>query len=139
MSQCALCADPGGEVLFADDVLRVVAADEPLHPAFLRVVWQAHVREMTDLAARDRDRMMAAVFAAESALREALPLTKVNLASLGNVTPHLHWHVIARFADDPHFPAPVWSAARHARPVSLAPGWRETVGTRLRQLLGGAK
>jgi diadenosine tetraphosphate (Ap4A) HIT family hydrolase len=33
---------------------------------------------------------------------------KINLASLGNVVPHLHWHVIPRFVDDPHFPNPVW-------------------------------
>jgi diadenosine tetraphosphate (Ap4A) HIT family hydrolase len=34
---------------------------------------------------------------------------KVNVASLGNVVPHLHWHVIPRFVDDAHFPAPVWA------------------------------
>ena len=36
---------------------------------------------------------------------------KVNVASLGNVVPHLHWHVIPRYADDAHFPAPVWAQA----------------------------
>jgi hypothetical protein len=36
---------------------------------------------------------------------------KVNVASLGNMTPHLHWHVIPRFADDAHFPNPVWTEA----------------------------
>jgi diadenosine tetraphosphate (Ap4A) HIT family hydrolase len=41
----------------------------------------------------------------------------VNLASLGNITPHLHWHVIPRFADDPHFPNPIW-AARIRAPVA---------------------
>ncbi|TNY02522.1 HIT family protein, partial [Escherichia coli] len=38
--------------------------------------------------------------------------TKVNLASLGNVVPHLHWHIIARFDTDSHYPAPVWAAAQ---------------------------
>jgi diadenosine tetraphosphate (Ap4A) HIT family hydrolase len=33
---------------------------------------------------------------------------KINLASFGNVVPHLHWHVIPRFEDDAHFPAPIW-------------------------------
>jgi diadenosine tetraphosphate (Ap4A) HIT family hydrolase len=33
------------------------------------------------------------------------------VASLGNVVPHLHWHVIPRYADDAHFPAPVWATA----------------------------
>jgi diadenosine tetraphosphate (Ap4A) HIT family hydrolase len=26
--------------------------------------------------------------------------------------PHLHWHVIPRFADDAHFPDPVWASRR---------------------------
>jgi len=35
--------------------------------------------------------------------------TKINLASLGNMVPHLHWHVIARFEGDARWPAPVWA------------------------------
>jgi diadenosine tetraphosphate (Ap4A) HIT family hydrolase len=37
---------------------------------------------------------------------------KINLACLGNVVPHLHWHVIPRWRDDSHFPAPIWAAAK---------------------------
>jgi diadenosine tetraphosphate (Ap4A) HIT family hydrolase len=47
-------------------------------------------------------------------LRRLLQPTKVNLASLGNQVPHLHWHVIPRFADDAHFPDPVWAPRRRA-------------------------
>jgi diadenosine tetraphosphate (Ap4A) HIT family hydrolase len=57
---------------------------------------------------------METVFAVESALREVLQPRKVNLASLGNMTPHLHWHVIPRFDDDTHYPSPVWAAARRS-------------------------
>jgi diadenosine tetraphosphate (Ap4A) HIT family hydrolase len=74
------------------------------------VVWNAHVREMSDLPETDRGRLGAAVHAVESALREVLTPDKINLASLGNQVPHLHWHVIARFADDAHFPQPIWAA-----------------------------
>jgi diadenosine tetraphosphate (Ap4A) HIT family hydrolase len=52
------------------------------------------------------------VFAVESVLREQLDPHKINLASLGNVVPHLHWHVIPRYTDDPHFPQPIWSNAQ---------------------------
>jgi len=118
---CALCAGDGGEVLYRDELLRVVLVDEPGYPGFVRVIANAHVREMTDLAAADRQRLLAAVFAVESAQREALAPHKINLASLGNVTPHLHWHVIPRFADDAHFPEPVWGARqREPGPARLA-------------------
>ncbi len=55
---------------------------------------------------------MQVVFAAERALRQLMLPAKINLASLGNMTAHLHWHVIPRFADDMHFPGSVWSEAR---------------------------
>jgi diadenosine tetraphosphate (Ap4A) HIT family hydrolase len=53
---------------------------------------------------------MSTVYAVEDALRAILLPHKINLASLGNQVPHLHWHVIPRFEDDPHFPQPVWGA-----------------------------
>ena len=118
---CAFCAGDGGEVLSRDDLLRVVLVDEADYPGFVRVIANAHVREMTDLAAADRQRVLAVVLAVEAAQREAMAPHKINLASLGNVTPHLHWHVIPRFADDAHFPGSVWGARqRQADPARLA-------------------
>ena len=110
MSACPLCDASRDEVLWRDDFCRVIAATEPDYPGFLRVVLAAHVREMTDLAPAERARLMAVVFAAEAALVATLAPDKINLASLGNVVPHLHWHVIPRFRGDPHFPNPVWGA-----------------------------
>ena len=118
---CAFCAGDGGEVLFRDDLLRVVLVDEADYPGLVRVIVNAHRREMTDLAEVQRQRLLAAVFAVESAQREALAPHKVNLASLGNVTPHVHWHVIPRFADDAHFPEPIWGTRqRDPEPAALA-------------------
>jgi diadenosine tetraphosphate (Ap4A) HIT family hydrolase len=105
---CELCENAGGEVLWEDDFCRAVWAYQPDYPGFCRVIWDKHVQEMSDLAPTDRDRLMRAVFATEQALVEVLKPDKINLASLGNVTPHLHWHVIPRFVDDPHFPNAVW-------------------------------
>jgi len=51
------------------------------------------------------------VWHVELALRDVLTPVKINVASLGNMVPHLHWHVIPRFADDAHFPNPVWTEA----------------------------
>jgi len=105
---CPLCLADGGDVLWRDALCRIVLADEPDYPGFLRVILNAHVREMTDLPPADQAALLHVVFAAEAALREVMQPDKINLASLGNVVPHLHWHVIPRFADDPHFPNPVW-------------------------------
>lgn len=109
---CELCDGPGGEELYRDAQLRVVLVDDAQYPGFCRVIWNAHVKEMTDLPPASRSAMMQMVMKVESALRETLNPDKINLASLGNMTPHLHWHVIPRFNDDAHFPSPVWAAAQ---------------------------
>ena len=108
---CELCDRTGGELLWQGDRLRIVHVDEPGYPGFCRVIWQAHVKEMTDLSEDERMHLMEVVFAVEAVLREQLEPAKINLASLGNAVPHLHWHVIARYPDDPHFPQPIWAAA----------------------------
>jgi diadenosine tetraphosphate (Ap4A) HIT family hydrolase len=109
MSGCELCEQEGGIPVFRNEALRVVRAQDADHPAFYRVIWNGHVAEWTDLPPPDRSRIMQAVAKVETVLREQLQPTKVNLASLGNVVPHLHWHVIARFDWDARWPAPVWA------------------------------
>jgi len=91
---------------------RIIRAAEPDFPAFYRVIWQDHVAEFSDLPATDRQACMDVVVAVEQVLRQALSPTKINLATLGNVVPHLHWHVIARFDWDSHYPNPVWGERR---------------------------
>jgi diadenosine tetraphosphate (Ap4A) HIT family hydrolase len=107
---CDLCRNPGGEVLWSDDRCRVVLVADERFPGYCRVVWNDHVPEMTDLSSGDRAHLMEVTWAIESALRSALRPDKVNLASFGNMTPHLHWHVIPRWRDDSHFPQSIWSA-----------------------------
>lgn len=95
--------------------LRVIRAQEEGFPAFYRVVWNAHAAEFSDLDAADRQHCMHAVVLVERVLRERLAPAKINLAALGNMVPHLHWHVIARFDWDSHFPGAVWAPAQRPR------------------------
>ncbi len=107
---CELC-DLAVAPVYKDDKLTIILVDDAAYPGFCRVIWNAHVKEMSDLAPADRMRLNDAVWHVELALREVMGPGKVNVASLGNMTPHLHWHVIPRFADDAHFPNPVWTQA----------------------------
>jgi diadenosine tetraphosphate (Ap4A) HIT family hydrolase len=109
--QCDLCDGIGGEPLFQNARLRVVAVTgaEAAYTGFCRVIWNNHVKEMTELSRDDRNAFMDAVYRVETALIASLKPDKVNLASLGNMTPHLHWHVIPRFHDDQAFPKPIWA------------------------------
>jgi diadenosine tetraphosphate (Ap4A) HIT family hydrolase len=97
--------------VYRNDKLSVILVDDAAYPGFCRVIWNEHVKEMSDLAPADRMLLNDAVWHVELALRDVMKPGKVNVASLGNVVPHLHWHVIPRYADDAHFPNPVWTAA----------------------------
>jgi diadenosine tetraphosphate (Ap4A) HIT family hydrolase len=107
---CELC-ELQAEPVWRGDKLSVILVDDPAYPGFCRVIWNEHVKEMSDLASADRLLLNDAVWHVELALREVMAPGKINVASLGNVVPHLHWHVIPRYADDAHFPNPVWTAA----------------------------
>jgi diadenosine tetraphosphate (Ap4A) HIT family hydrolase len=130
---CELCDSAGGGVLWRDDFCRVVLVEDPDYPGFCRVILNRHVSEMTDLEAGDRERLMRVVFAAEAAARQALKPDKINLASLGNMVPHLHWHVIPRFADDRHFPNSVWGESLRAGAGRTTP--RAALTAALQELL----
>ncbi len=144
---CPLCEQPGGAVLWHNAHLRVVDVDDPAHPGFTRVIWGDHVSEMTQLQARQRDELMAVVWQVEQVQRDILLPSKVNIAQLGNMVPHLHWHLIPRWSSDTHFPEPIWAAAparspaelqaweaRKSEIVTLLPSYHSVLTTALAQL-----
>jgi diadenosine tetraphosphate (Ap4A) HIT family hydrolase len=112
-SDCPLCVPDHDTLLWQDDRLRIVHVNDSPYPGYLRVVWQRHVAEMTDIDALDRLHLMRAVFQVERLQRDALRPDKINLASLGNQVPHLHWHLIPRWRGDPCFPDAIWAPPRH--------------------------
>ena len=137
METCPLCRPENETILWQDARCRVILVDDPDYPGFCRVVWREHVKEVTDLTEPDREHCMSIVFAVERVLRESLHPDKINLASLGNEAPHLHWHVIPRFTGDAHFPDPVWSVRKRdterARPDGVA--LKERLSQGLREIL----
>lgn len=126
---CPLCDADGGTLIWRGPQLRVIRAYEAGFPAFYRVIWNAHVAEFSDLNVAERTHCMDVVVRVEQALRQHLQPTKINLAALGNMVPHLHWHVIARFDWDSHFPAPVWAAAQRERAVDKEDALRARLPT----------
>ena len=132
---CELCESSGGTLVWNDATCRVVQVAEPGYPGFCRVILNRHAREMTDLPAAERLHVMNVVFAVESALRALYRPEKINLASFGNMTPHVHWHVIPRWPDDRHFPQPVWGTAQRPgdaeRPAVDAQQLRDAVAAAL--------
>jgi len=135
VSACALCTQAGGEVLWDDGFARVVLIGDADHPGYCRVILNAHRKEMTDLAEAERTRLMNIVFVVERVLRDLLKPEKINLASFGNMVPHVHWHVIPRFADDPHYPNPVFGVRQRDGARTLPAGFVAAMRKQLSSLL----
>lgn len=114
---CELCLQDSGTLVVRTEKLRVIRVVDANYPGFYRVIWNTHVAEFSDLCGADRHHLMDVVNTVESLVRQHLQPQKVNLASLGNMVPHVHWHVIARYADDRHFPQPIWGTAQREVPA----------------------
>lgn len=133
---CELCINPGGAILWQSPRCRVIRVDDPHYPGFCRVIWTEHVREMTDLAPEAREYLMRIVFAVESVVRALFAPQKINLASFGNMVPHVHWHIIPRWSDDRHFPEPVWGKVQRESLVNRPPVGNDEMAQALSHVLG---
>jgi diadenosine tetraphosphate (Ap4A) HIT family hydrolase len=122
MKNCVLCADLNpdeGQLIWRGDDCRIILLKDVDLPGFCRVIWNHHAAEMTDLSYGEREHLMSLVFVVEEAIRQVMKPNKVNLAALGNMVPHIHWHVIPRFVDDAFFPGSVWSARARETSTSI--------------------
>jgi len=114
---CSLCNDDGGTLIWRNAFFRVVGIDDPGYPGYVRVILNRHATELSDLYETEREQLMKLAVEIERLMRDLIAPDKVNVASLGNYTPHQHWHIIPRWRDDPCFPDSIWSAP-HGRPAS---------------------
>ena len=123
MANCVLCVETlkpeEGELIWRGDDCRVILVNDPDLPGFCRVIWNEHKSEMSDLTHGERDHLMALVFAVEEAIRHVMHPDKINLAALGNMVPHIHWHIIPRYRDDAFFPGSAWSSKAQETPRDI--------------------
>lgn len=110
---CVLCNEIGGRLLWQNDLVRIINANDTYYPAFTRVIYQSHIKEMSELRPTQRHELMDFVYLVEEVQREVLEPAKINLAQFGTMVPHMHWHIIPRFKDDPHYPDAIWSTAKY--------------------------
>lgn len=105
---CVLCHPKNENVIWKNKELRVIQVDDPQFPGYFRVIWNEHIAEMSDLTDVERQLLEKVLLTVEKAVRAKMQPDKINWAQFGNMVPHLHWHIIARYRDDSHFPESIW-------------------------------
>ena len=109
LAWCSLCNPQRETVLVANKNYRIILVnDDPAYLGYLRLIVNRHVKEMTDLSSGEVHELLQVLLKLERCVRDSLAPDKINLASLGNQTPHVHWHIIPRYIDDKHYPNSIW-------------------------------
>ena len=75
---------------------------------WVKLFTKTKYKELTDIPFDLKMEMFGLIENIESALIEFYNPDKINIASFGNMLPHMHWHIIARFKNDPYFPKTTW-------------------------------
>jgi methyltransferase (TIGR00027 family) len=97
-----------------------------------------HVARMDQLSLPEWTALAADLFTAQQAVTRVVAPDHVNVESLGNVVPHLHWHIIPRYVGDPMWGAPIWRVPLDSMPDTRLPDKeREALLTQLRKALTG--
>jgi diadenosine tetraphosphate (Ap4A) HIT family hydrolase len=78
-------------------------------PGYALLFTREHVTELFHLDPGVRQALMEDVNRVAAALDKAFRPDKMNYELLGNMVPHIHWHLVPRFSSDPLWPRPIWS------------------------------
>jgi diadenosine tetraphosphate (Ap4A) HIT family hydrolase len=128
---CPLCHPQGETLVWQEHPWRVIMVDDARFPGYTRLIHDEHVQEMSDLSVAQRNQCMDIICGIETAMRRVLEPDKINLAQFGNMVPHLHWHIIPRRRDDPHFPESIWGPA-----ATRLPSQHQQWADKTEQILG---
>lgn len=78
-------------------------------PGYCLLFTKQHATELFHLEQKARQELMEEVSRVASALSSLFKADKINYELLGNMAPHIHWHLVPRFRHDPLWPRPVWA------------------------------
>lgn len=78
-------------------------------PGYTLLFTKSHVTELFHLDRQVRAAVMEELSMMAESLYSAFSPAKINYELLGNMVPHIHWHVVPRFRTDSHWPRPVWA------------------------------
>lgn len=112
---CELCCVHHPKEIWRNEHFYLINVSSDEFPCYLRLISTRHVPEVTDLPEEEQKELWERLTVIEKVIRETLNPDKVNWAQFGNVVPHIHWHIIARWKDDLFFPNSLWGKAQKTK------------------------
>jgi diadenosine tetraphosphate (Ap4A) HIT family hydrolase len=110
---CIFCNNSNEELVIKNDIYKVIKVFNQDYPIYFQLVINQHIKELSDLPYQDALKVFDTIYLLDKLICEIYNVDKVNIASFGNIIPHLHWHIIGRYKHDKHFPNPIWGEVVH--------------------------
>lgn len=106
-------------------------------PGYCLLFTKQHQTELFHLDANVRQGLMEEISRVAQGLADCFQPNKLNYELLGNLVPHIHWHLVPRFRSEPLWPRPIWSEP-HQELLLTADQYRERCEQIRRALAGNA-
>lgn len=100
---------------------------------WLKIFTQIKRKEFSECMPEEKQMIWEMLDLIEKEMLAYFKPEKINLASFGNMLPHVHWHIMARFHNDSYFPEPMWGIKQREGNAVVAP--MEPFITQLREKL----
>lgn len=97
----------------------VIVEIEPSEIPWVKVFTQRKIKEFSECTATEKTEIFRIIDIVEKSMLNYFDADKVNIASFGNLLPHVHWHVMARFEGDSYFPEPMWGTQQRESQLDL--------------------
>ncbi len=109
-----------------------VVADHQWHRGYALVLLKDHVREPYALAPEVQREHFREVMRAAEAIDKTFAPVKMNFSCYGNAEPHVHWHVVPRYADDPHPGKDPWEDIERFREKLITADQAQAIAAQIR-------
>ena len=136
MNDCPMCqrwdADADLRIVEMTHSYALLNRDQ-FFPGYTLLLTKKHVTELFHLDRLVRSELMEEVSRVAQALYRTYSPAKINYELLGNMVPHIHWHIVPRFASEPLWPRPIWAEPHNE--LILAPDEYQQRITAIRSVL----
>ena len=86
---------------------------------WVKVFTKRKIKEFSECTLDEKTEIFRIIDITEKLMLKYFKADKINIASFGNMLPHVHWHVMARFENDCYFPEPMWGARQRESQLDL--------------------
>ena len=104
-------------MIYENDLVSVKVESSEI--PWIKVFTQRKIKEFSECTLDEKTEIFRIIDIAEKLMLKYFKADKINIASFGNMLPHVHWHVMARFENDSYFPEPMWGQKQRESDLDL--------------------